>query len=859
MSPNRRGAAGCRRKKNKVAGMGRRTSACKTSVLNLGNSPRVPGVSVVADETKKSLPAGRDERESLPTRRRIMSLLSMAIVPEERGAFRRRFRDASKAEDGSAREFLCKTPIGVVAKAFECEPVQLRSAADMFPEPRIQSGFLNEFYVMDVILNRAPSPAVTGDYKKGKKGDGTSTDVDFDVVCPFMAYEPGDSDPEKDYLYRAVILFLPQCGVFYCHRERRRGDAGVPGTLIAHDMSWLRLQRNDDTMSYTFGADSFVKRFYHESRGERVSYGPSHLGQFHYLSSNHRVSAWRISTGRTGVSQQKRVTYRAIQCHDADGPMLPPDFMGVNDLRKVPADYRAAQYQLDLLGANSARKDGRHYVDGAHHYLIPESCWIIDPTKTHFVDVYVGIDNSKVVGGLQNRESVVMIRNVTKIDAHDDHSELLERLMLQCMELRMSEAEGNARGKTVDRGTMFALGTKVPFGEKKDPIADPSTLVPPKVPTTAPYAANGCVSESLLRNMVGNLATIGSRCFPQVYSVIRDTEENSGLLPVSPMDGEEVPMVTGGGDTDSDSDYDTGSDDNDDDDAETIALRKRRALARIALRKRIALLQRRRRVGYTIDTSVNLGNSSHFDVHDASQSYSVWLEEMLGRGANWCFVLPNVYGTKPDGKPFRGMAVKLAHGVAISWDGRVIRHCTSVSHPDGMEKPMVGEVPDSHFENHLYGTFTGAKERIVWAGRAQSAASYEPPPVRKKNSDAVPLKKVGRKRQSPGKRKRGLRKKGLRVNTGEVTAAVAVSGAVDTETGPEPFRQCLGSRVDKRKAAGRDRTSWLDRREQANGDRRKRGSTVDAKQQPTLAFHWQVQEADLDVGGRYKIPKTKKK
>ena len=388
MSPNRRGAGGWR-KKNKVAGMGRRTSACQTSVLNLGNSPRVPGVGIVADETKKSLPAGRNERESLPTRRRIMSLLSMAIAPEERGAFRRRFRDASRDDDGSAREFLCKTPIGVVAKAFECEPVQLRSAADMLPEPRIQSGFLNEFYVMDVILNRDPSPAVTGDFKKRKKGDGTSTDVDFIVVCPFMAYEPGDSDPEKDYLYRAVILILPQCGVFYCHRERRRGDAGVPGTLIAHNMSWLRLQRNDDMMSYTFGADSFVKRFYHESRGERESYGPSHVGQFHYLSSNDRVSAWRISTGRTGVSQQKRVVYRAIQCHDADGPMLPPDFRGQDDLREVPADYRAAQYQLDLLGANSARKDGRHYVDGAHHYSVPESCWIIDPTKTHFVDVYV--------------------------------------------------------------------------------------------------------------------------------------------------------------------------------------------------------------------------------------------------------------------------------------------------------------------------------------------------------------------------------------------------------------------------------------------------------------------------------------
>ena len=304
--------------------------------------------------------------------------------------------------------------------------------------------------------------------------------------------------------------------------------------------------------------------------------------------------------------------------------MLPPDFIGVDDLRKIPVDYRAAQYQQYLLGANSAKKDGRHYVDGAHHYVFPESCWIIDPNKNHFVDIHVGIDNSKVVGGLQNRESVVMIRNVTKIDApHDDHMELLERLMLQCMELPMSEAEGNARGKTVDRGTMFALGTKIPYGEKKDP----ATCVSPKVPTTAPFAANRCVSDSLLRNMVVNMATIGSCCFPQVYSVIRDTEENSGLIPVSPMNGEAIPMVTGDcdgdGDSDSDSDFDPGSDNNADDDAETIAILKRRALARIAIRKRIALLQRRRRVGYTIDTSVNLGNLSHFDVHDASQCYSV--------------------------------------------------------------------------------------------------------------------------------------------------------------------------------------------------------------------------------------------
>ncbi len=101
----------------------------------------------------------------------------------------------------------------------------------------------------------------------------------------------------------------------------------------------------------------------------------------------------------------------------------------------------------------------------------------------------------------------------------------------------------------------------------------------------------------------------------------------------------------------------------------------------------------RRRVGYTVDMSVNLGNLSHFDVHDASQGFTVWAEEVPGCGENWFLVLPNVHGLKRDRvTKFRGMAVKLGHGVAISWDGRVIRHCTSMSHPDGMEYAMAGKL-----------------------------------------------------------------------------------------------------------------------------------------------------------------------
>jgi len=864
MSPNRRGS-------DAIAGMGRRTSPCVTSVLNLGNSPRVPRVHIVdskqEDAEAKSLPAQRDERKSRPSHRRIMSLLSMAVIPEERAAFRQRFRAGSKDEDGRCCETFCQTPISVIAKAFECEPFQLRSAADMFPESRIQSEFLNEFYIMDVVLNRAPAPAATdNENTKGDKDNGKSLDIDYDIVRPVVSYEAEDLGPEKDYLYRAAILFLPQCGAFYCHRERRGRDVGVPGTLTAHDMSWLRLQRKVTDrgrgVSYTFGSDSFVKRFFTEVTGHRAFDSDGRPG-CRFLDENCRVSAWRISTGRTHHSQQNRVVYRAIQCHDVDGPMLPPDFIAGEDKRTVPTDYRAAAYQQLLLCSNSAKKDGRHYVDGCRHYELPKSCLIIDPTKTHFVDIFVGLNTTDVVGGTCNRESVVMIRNVTKIDADADHFELLERLTVQCAELRKSEAKGTARAKSADVGTMFAIGTKIPY-ERKDPGT--------KVLSTAPYAANGYVSEGVLRNLVANMATLGSHCFPQVYSVIRDTEGNSGLQPVSPMDGEALPTPSDSGDQVEVIGVAEGSE-------IAVALRRndgdadKDSLAIALLERSLAKEERRRRVGYTIDMSVNLGNSSHYDVHDASQGFSVWTEDFPGCGANWFFVLPSVHGLKPDGvTKFRGLAVKLGHGVAISWDGREIRHCTSVSHPDGMECGRVGEVRDSHFRNHLYGTFTAAKERIVRTGRAKSASDYSSLSVvggNKTASECVVARKPRKKR----KKKRRSRRKGRQVDAGDSTATMVVVRAWDGGTEPvvdtEPNEPLMdtepdGAPVEELSVLWEGHGQCDDQtsadptvRNPADGDGRKRGTAVNAEHLAVPGV-WRVEEKDLDVGGRYKIPKKRK-
>ncbi len=151
------------------------------------------------------------------------------------------------------------------------------------------------------------------------------------------------------------------------------------------------------------------------------------------------------------------MVYWAIQCHEVDGSMLPPDFIAGEDKRTVLTDSCAAAYQQLLLCSNSAKKDGRHNE-------LPKSCWIIDPTKTRFGDIVVDLNTTEVVCGTRKRESVVMIRNVTKIDADADHFKLLERLTVQQhAELQKSEAKGTARAKSADVGTMVAIGTKIPY------------------------------------------------------------------------------------------------------------------------------------------------------------------------------------------------------------------------------------------------------------------------------------------------------------------------------------------------------------------------------------------------------------
>jgi hypothetical protein len=327
----------------------------------------------------------------------------------------------------------------------------------------IVSKFLNEFYVMDVVLNRSLLPA-----DNDNKGV-----VNPDVDVMLRAYKPDGLDDANDYKYRTMAMFLPQCGVFYwCVSERCRKDVWLAKTLTPLDMSWLRLKRHegsDGSVLYTFGNDGYVKPF-------RCQYASGKCG-----NECREISAWQISTQRQMVGRTDRFIWRTVQCHDKDGLMMAPDVFSGEDASAWPHEYLAAELNRWLASASSAQKHGRHYANGCHHYWIPDTCWVIDPAVMHCVDIMVDVAS---VGPSVDRQSVVMICNVLRMDSADEENvdgELREDEGRRTLGVNreLSEAPscitahntlvrsrigtGSARSKSRDVGAVHAIGTRVDF------------------------------------------------------------------------------------------------------------------------------------------------------------------------------------------------------------------------------------------------------------------------------------------------------------------------------------------------------------------------------------------------------------
>jgi hypothetical protein len=283
-----------------------------------------------------------------------MALLLRAAVPEEPREFERRFREvASTIGDEEHLDVACigKTPLNWISWAYQCEyPFQLQHLGEMFQESGTVSEFLDKFYLMDNILNRCPyrDGDEVGDNDRAPPPSLEEGEAE-DCVRMVRSYKPEDKADKKDYKFRAVVLFLPQCGVFYCARERREECVGVPKSLIPLDMSWLRLERED---------------------------GPGG-SVLEMISGRCLVSAWRISRRRTSNFRQNCVMYRMKQCSDSNGPMLAPDVSLGEGCVSWPHADLSAEYNKQLAGATSARKDDRHYALSCHHFRILETCWMI--------------------------------------------------------------------------------------------------------------------------------------------------------------------------------------------------------------------------------------------------------------------------------------------------------------------------------------------------------------------------------------------------------------------------------------------------------------------------------------------------
>ena len=104
-----------------------------------------------------------------------------------------------------------------------------------------------------------------------------------------------------------------------------------------------------------------------------------------------------------------------------------------------------------------------------------------------------------------------------------------------------------------------------------------------------------------------------------------------------------------------------------------------------------------RGVSSSMALSLDLVNSTHYDVNDGSVGFFVSTESMPGSAVNWNFVLPNIC-IKYQGVTYNGLAIKLGHGSSILFDGRIIRHGTSRHY-------------STNSANHTVGWFWGLNSR----------------------------------------------------------------------------------------------------------------------------------------------------
>jgi hypothetical protein len=136
------------------------------------------------------------------------------------------------------------------------------------------------------------------------------------------------------------------------------------------------------------------------------------------------------------------------------------------------------------------------------------------------------------IGGCTHRKSVVMIRRLLTQEGRplfecgtgsDITLNDINTIATYNSLLRQHGTVHTVCGSKGDVGSMYALGTRV----LKDCIS------------TCEYGAKSKIPHDLLKQLVEAMARVGSFCFPDGMAVVHDVEEDSGVVPVEPMGGDD--------------------------------------------------------------------------------------------------------------------------------------------------------------------------------------------------------------------------------------------------------------------------------------------------------------------------------
>ncbi len=295
-----------------------RSSVSKSNVMHLGNNPRVLGTKegggVIASEMPRRCSARNHQPSHEMVKETLLRCLPIRLTHGEgRKAVLSRFEYATKEGKGAAtgEMHVCGTPLRWIKSALSTSyhVASVRLLGNIMGAQGMMRG-VGDFFLTDVILNR-------------------------ELVCSNMEAPPDNPDEvvmasaksdvaylgsDRDFVYRTVVVFLSGAGVFHCARERRPATVGLENTPTHHDVSWLQITEDvtfPPGRRFSFGDDSFVRRFAEES-------------------ANGWVSAWRVlhDTGQA----PPRFVFAARQCSDSDGPRMS------SDISSWPGPERGAAY-----------------------------------------------------------------------------------------------------------------------------------------------------------------------------------------------------------------------------------------------------------------------------------------------------------------------------------------------------------------------------------------------------------------------------------------------------------------------------------------------------------------------------------